>query len=267
MSGPAWYRIGEKAGGDIVLAIDVDGTARSEATFHDLAPLLTGICDVRLAMMPDDMPGAATMASAHRLLDGWSRAAGAWASQVRAVFGYCSGGPVALALADRLEYGCGVRPEVILFDPERPTASTLSEDFTHAIDAMSALSPEERGAYLRRAHDLARCHGPHLERVVEQLAELYGEACGRNLARLGVAPDLGIELELAFRRYCAFLLCASRIAGDSTRWSDTTALLSADAPADGFDCRRIRIDAVRGDLLRSEATAAHVRTLMKGSAA
>lgn len=262
MSGPAWYRIGNGAGGDIVLAVDVDGTARSEATFHDLVPMLAGICDVRLTTMPDDMSDDAAGVSVHGFLDGWSRTMGAWAPQVRAVFGYCSGGLVALSLADRLEDRYGVRPEVILFDPERPTALTLHEDFTNTMNAMSALDPEERDVYARRAHRVTGGHESCLERVVEGLAELYGEACGTNLARLGVAPELGVELEMAFRRYGTYLLCASQIEYDGPRWSNTTALLSADATADGFDCRRIRIDTVRNDLLRSEATAAQVRGLM-----
>lgn len=257
MNGPVWHRLVEEAEGDIVLAVDVDGTARGEATFHDLVLLLAGSCDLRLAAMPD------AVTSAGQLLESWSRAVGAWACQVRAVFGYCSAGPVALALAECLETGCGARPKVVLFDPERPTASTLFEDFAHAIEAMSALSPRERGVYLRQARGLSRDDGLLPKWVAHELAELYGDACGRNLARLGVTPDLAGELELEFRRYCAFLHCASQMAVGHSRWNDTTALLSADAPGDGFDCRRIRVPVGRDDLLRSEATAAHVLTLMK----
>ncbi|HET9899244.1 MAG TPA: hypothetical protein VFQ44_30330 [Streptosporangiaceae bacterium] len=267
MSDPGWFRIGDGTGSDIVLAVDADGTARNEATFHDLAPMLAGICDVRLTTMPDAPCDDTAQASVLEYLDGWSRTVAVSAPQVRAVFGYCSGGLVALSLADRLEDVHGARPEVILFDPERPTALTLYQEFTHTVRAMSALDPEEADIYVRRARRVTQEHQSRLERVIRGITELYREACGTNLVRLGLSPDLGAELAMAFQRYGAYLLCASQITWEGPRWNDATALLSADTAADGFDCLRIRIDTVRKNLLRSEVTAAQVRRLMRRGAA
>ena len=276
---PGWYRIGGDGRGDVVLAVDVDGTARSEATFHDLVPLLPGIGDVQQTTLPDDLPddlaaglpGDPTGATLDWFLDGWSQAMYAWAPRVRAVFGYCSGGLFALALADRLEDRYGLRPQVVLFDPERPTASTILDDFTHAMQAMSALQPEERAGYvLRGRHIAANADESGLEQVVARLAEVYGEACGTNLERLGVAADIGVELETAFRSYGRYLVCAAEIRDGGRRWGDATALLSAEASAaaaDGLGVRHLRIEAARDDLLRSDATAAQVRSLLRSVAA
>ncbi|GAA2044050.1 hypothetical protein GCM10009839_54410 [Catenulispora yoronensis] len=266
MNRPDWHRIGAGAEGDLVLAVDVDGTARSEATFHDLAPLLARNHDVRLTTLPDDLPDGPGEPSLEWFVDGWAHAMGAWAPRVEAVFGYCSGSLFALALADRMEDGYGVRPRVVLFDPERPTAATFLDDFTATVQAMSALTADERDSHVRRARRATEGE-PDLEQVTEILATAYGEACGANLERLGIAADIGVELELAFRGYGSYLLRASQIEDDGLRWGDTTVLLSAGATADGFDGRHLRIDAAREDLLRSEATAAQVRGLLKRVAA
>ncbi|MFD0633822.1 hypothetical protein ACFQ9X_21920 [Catenulispora yoronensis] len=202
MNRPDWHRIGAGAEGDLVLAVDVDGTARSEATFHDLAPLLARNHDVRLTTLPDDLPDGPGEPSLEWFVDGWAHAMGAWAPRVEAVFGYCSGSLFALALADRMEDGYGVRPRVVLFDPERPTAATFLDDFTATVQAMSALTADERDSHVRRARRATEGE-PDLEQVTEILATAYGEACGANLERLGIAADIGVELELAFAAMAA----------------------------------------------------------------
>lgn len=257
MNSSAWHRIGA-AGGAVALAVDMDGTARRDATFRDLSPMLDDGWELRLASMPE----AASATSADDLLAGWLRDHESWAPEVEAVLGYCAGGLFALAIADHVEDARGTRPEVVLFDPELPTSATFHRDFTGGLNEMSALQSEEREAYSRRAQRTVRDHGTDLEQCVRGLLELYGEACRANLARLGVPADIAADLESAFRSYGAYIVGASRIEHDF-RWEKVTALVSADADADGFDCRRIQTDVDKRNLLQSRAVAAQVRELLE----
>lgn len=256
MNSTVWRRIGSDTDGDLVLAVDMDGSTRSGATFHNLAATLDDDCDFRLPLMPD----TATLESGG-LVEMWSSDIDQWAAGVRAISGYCSGSLFALSLANRVEQACGSRPEVILFDPERPTTEAFHRDVVQGLAGMSALDPAERESYVQQAQRIVLEHETAFEPCVYSLIELYGAACTANFEQLGVGPDIAAELASAFAAYGFYLLDASRIGPDELQWTNVTALLSIDAKTDGFDCTQIQIDVDKSELLRCEAAATQFREL------
>lgn len=258
MNSRAWSRIGSVAGGDLVLAVDADGTARRGATFHDFASTLDSSCDIRLPLMPD----LATLRSGG-LVEKWSHGIDQWGSDVRAIVGYCAGSLFALSLAGRVKDSCGFWPEVILFDPERPTAEAFLRDAIEALAGMSALEPAQRESYVQQAHRSVLEHEADFEQCVYGLIELYGAACAANFARLGLSPDIADELANAFASYGYYLLDASHIPSEELQWANATVLLSSGAKSDDFGCNEVRIDVDKSELLRSEAAAIQFRKILE----
>jgi hypothetical protein len=254
-----WTRLGGRANGDLVLAVDFDGSGRKEATFRDLARLLPGHLDVWHAVPPPGCDRAPAPASRYlQWWEGYPRA-----GRVFSVLGYCAGSVFACALADDIESRQGLRPRVLLFNPGPPTTATLNRDFRAVVNSMTILDDDERGALHRRADEARERSGDDFDVVRAQFAAMYAEACGLAFARFGIDPDVGRQLTGLFHSYVSYLAAARQVTRDP-RWDSAVCLTSREHAGTHFTSTEIPFDLIRTDLLASSQVAGAVGDLLAG---
>lgn len=219
-----WTTISEdRRGGPAVLAVDFDATGRKEATFHDLVELFPGSRTLRLSVQPPKSHDEALAPGDY--LSWWGGGAMASSAGVGAVVGYCAGSLFACSLADELEQRQGFRPNVVLFNPGKPDATTLKRDFDGTVGSMSMLKPDERDAFLDEAAVRLAETGDAFGDACDAVLDLYDRASRITLERAGVDADVGAELMGVFRSYASYLR-AARLIEYCPRWASATALLS-----------------------------------------
>ncbi|WP_412077695.1 hypothetical protein ACLF6K_25395 [Streptomyces xanthophaeus] len=229
MSTGSWRRIGEGDPRRTVLAVDFDSTARPEAGFRRLAPLLPAGREIWLTGQPD--------AAERQLLDaeaylGWWRERPEGArGHVDTVMGYCVGGVFASALADEIGRQQGTRPALLLFDPEPVEAMSLYRDLRKAVGAMTVLSEEERTGYVTEA--LTVCEALTASENVDdfratalQVVKVYESAAGLAFDRLGLDEETADDLMGMFRSYLSYLSAARELSPEEG-WATALALTSA----------------------------------------
>jgi len=250
----AWTRIGGEGGhgGPVVLAVDFDGSGRSEATFRDLAKILPSGLEVWQAVPPPDShtPGL----PAQRYTDWWLGLPGGEGTQVRAVLGYCAGSVFASALADSLESRFNERPPVVLFNPGVPTVDTLDRDFTGIVDGMTVLDEEEREALRNRARRVRADFGTDFGAVSGEYVAMYLDACGIAFERYGIDAEVGGQLTRMFLSYVNYLT-AARSVGVRPGWSSASALTAREQAGSGFVDDETVFELSRAELLRSPEVA------------
>ncbi|MCX2969312.1 MULTISPECIES: hypothetical protein [Streptomyces] len=259
-----WTRISEeRAGGEVVLAVDFPASGRREATFRDLARLLPEGYDV---WHTAPLPGAErpdTPADAY--LTWWTGDLLERRPPVRAVLGYCAGSMFAAALAELLDDRLGRRPPLVAFNPGPPTTETLHRDFRAMIEAMTDLEAAERSALHRQAADGRAAAGGDFGQLGAAYARAYAATYAEVFARLGVGASAADQLTGVFRAYLAYL-GAARGVPDRPRWPAAAAVTSRDQWASAF-CERCdeeyAFDVGREDLLRSADVAETVSALLR----
>jgi len=254
-SAAKWVRLTAGDEKSVVLAVDFDGTGRVDATFRELVRLFPESADVWQTALPSGASGA------DEHLRWWSP----WPSggrPVDAVLGYCAGGALALALANRVTEEQGERPRVVLFDPDEPTGAALVADCAHAVDGMTTLSAAERQEFHSEGNRLLRNRSSEDFRVLaEEVLELYGRASGTAFGRLGLDADLVDGLTALFRSYVAYLVAGAE---QATRAgvAGAAVVLSRDTRAPDEAGVVVRVDVPRRDLLRSPVAAAETCRLL-----
>lgn len=245
--------------GGILLAVDF-GSTRTEAGFADLAPLLEG--DPPLyECVPPGLRGTAPAAPALDAYVGrWVDALEADGRQVRAVLGYCAGGPLGLALADRLGPGRDALP-VIAFDAFAVTASFMAAEFRHRFDPYWAtLDPAARAEVEATAEHLQRRPVRDLPAAGAAAAELFARLTAPILDELEVLPTIARELQAHLAAWLAYLAVASQVSIDRTD-PRLTVVNSRDGHWTGAGAV-LDVPVSRADLLRDPRAAAAVAAVL-----
>jgi hypothetical protein len=238
----AWIPLLEQRSGRLVLAVDVDGSVRREASFWDLADILPTAVDVWHTTLPSGAPLGTLSPDAY--LDRWLAHRPHPDRPVEAVLGYCAGSLYACALADRLQAG-QPRPEVVLFNPGIPDQNTLRRDFTGMMSAMPGLPEATRETLLDLQN--ARQWGD-FESAAEHCLGSYREACSIMADQLGLEADLSDQMVDIFASYLGYLGAARALARSST-WRTATSIVSSDHAQPPFTDDQLPVPVSRQELL------------------
>ncbi|MFF7635951.1 hypothetical protein ACFZB9_22810 [Kitasatospora sp. NPDC008050] len=249
-----------------VLAVDF-GQSRSDAGFPELmahldtpwtvletVSLATGLAD-RDALVPDVY------------LTGWTRELAGRAEPVRAVFGYCMGSSLALALARWLAARQEHAPVVILFDPEHPAAETLCAQFDLVVEGLAEElgAAELAGARARARRVTDDSTDP--VRTAAALAELYHELAVLAFTRAELEEEMAAEAADRFGNFLAYLV-AAHLAAEAPWTPEHVAVLSATpGGAARHAVTRHSFDVPRQDLLRRPEVGRILSELLGGNAA
>ncbi|MDH6112894.1 hypothetical protein P3T36_002611 [Kitasatospora sp. MAP12-15] len=261
MSTPAWRRISEGDQRRMVLAVDFDSTARPEAGFSRLAPLLPPGREIWLTTQPD--AAEKELLHAESYLQWWQQLPEGALGTVDTVMGYCVGGVFASALADRIAEQQGTRPALLLFDPEPVDSLSLYRDFRKAADAMSLLSEEERAGYVAQALTVCQLAGEDFGGAAPQIVKLYESAAGLVFDQLGLDEETADDLMGMFRSYVSYLYAARELSPEQG-WASAVALTSAQSsPGAPLALRAQSFPLGTEELLNSQDVADAVHRLLE----
>lgn len=260
--------------GEIVLAVDFDGTGRQEARFSDLVANWKVDVDVWESVPPDGVSEAARDATGY--VDHWMRPIDARRPSVRAVMGFCAGSVYAAALAERIGRWQETEPLLVLFDPELIIPQTVMWQFQKVMGFLSPLISDEEIA-------AARAEGQRLHDELQDVAalkveyvRLMREICGPAFTRLGLEEKRCEELFALFRSFLNYLATAGQL-DPTERWRSAVAYSSstplsglrgmrASGRGDGVVVgREVEIDADHATLLADKNLAAEVSDLLTSS--
>ncbi|WP_411106763.1 hypothetical protein [Streptomyces sp. cmx-4-9] len=260
MSTGSWRRLSEGDPHRTVLAVDFDSSARPEAGFPRLAPLLPPGREIWLTGQPEEAESRLLDAEAY--LSRWRALPGGADAHVDTVMGYCVGSVFAAALADDIAQRQGVRPALLLFDPEPVEAMSLYRDLEKAVGAMSVLSEEERAGHAAEALTLCTAAGTGADAfraTALQVVKVYETAAGTAFERLGLDEETADDLMGMFRSYVSYLT-AARGLDPAPGWATAVALTSAgSSPGAPLALREQGFPLPTGELLndRNVAEAVH----------
>lgn len=246
-----WKALTGDADGEVVLCVDFEATGRAEASFADLAPLMTSQGEIWTTTVPPASSGAALTAADYVAL--WSDGVVAAGRTVRSVVGFCAGAAFGARLAMEIGERTGDRPPVVLLDPEIPTVSTLIAQFDAAMKGVANLLTTEESTLAARVPEEARATGD-LASAARTLAGAYESIGGPVFSRLGLKADYRDDLISSFETLMSYLVAAGGI-GRSPAWGSATVILSSDAPSPAWNgAEAIRVSAAHADLLRNSET-------------
>ncbi|GAB3888156.1 hypothetical protein GCM10029964_055350 [Kibdelosporangium lantanae] len=235
--------------------IDFDFTGRPEANFGHFVDLLETDREIWRTRQPPT--AAQSLVPATDYLDFWAQLP--TSKQVQALMGYCAGGSFVPALAERIEQTQGHPVDVILFDPEVVTVTSLYEDFQRAVDIISVLSAQEKaqvhtGTQNTRATDFAA--------AARKVIHLYRESMATAFTRLGLDESLGAEFVQMFNSYVSYLAAAAELTPEEG-WRTGVALTSR-RPGLGAHqaAKEITFPVDPDDLLRDPRVADSVSQLL-----
>lgn len=236
-----WRRLHDAPQAPLVLACDFDGSARSGATFDDLARLLPNEVEYDVCVSRPPPPGGQD--GTVGMFASLTRDVGRWAADVHAVLGYCAGSVFAQALADRIESIHGSRPIVVLLDPMSPSLATFHDEFSEAVGSMTEIRDSESHEYLRRAEAaVLRADPASFQDCADEIAAVYLEACVLNLERLGIDATIAGELAEMFASYGSYLASAAEMAIDGGQWDRCVIVASRGGVTAGVE---VDVDADR----------------------
>ncbi|MET0132794.1 MAG: hypothetical protein ABW215_04290 [Kibdelosporangium sp.] len=259
MTGP-WRILSEADAGEIVLACDFPTQIRPEAGFSHLVPLLDPKRTVWEAVPPQ--AGTQEGWSSKDYVSFWLDGLTAGDVEVGAVLGFCAGSVFAAAVTEQVAERQGKTPELVLFDPERPTAGALYAQYHRGAELFGAvLSADEvadvlgQGQELLRDNDEVQVFGPALSR-------LYAEVGDTAFARVGLDPVRRAELSATFASFVSWVVAADQI-DPTAGWAKATVVTSSTRPvAAELALREVRLDVEHVDLLRDPAVARVVSGLL-----
>ncbi|GAA1027231.1 hypothetical protein GCM10009557_07820 [Virgisporangium ochraceum] len=240
-----WRTVHSGQSGTTIAAVDFVGT-HARATFSHMAAALPGSHTMMRTAVPKEVADRRT-GDPGPYLAAWMREL-AEIDDVVAVIGYCAGGPFAIEMSRRLAASGRPAPAVVLIDPEPVSAETLRYQFRLVARAMG--QETATGAPDVAGTGPVADGGPgHLLALAADLSGRYEAMVRDSFVRLDLAPDLGDELVLHFRRYLDYLCAAGALYGSAPA-PDAHAFISADHPfPDGLDGPCRRFDVAREDFL------------------
>jgi hypothetical protein len=245
---------------DVVLVCDFPTSIRPEATFADLAASLRPVRTVWEAVPPP--PGAERGWTAADYLRTWLTDLRDAEVTVGAVLGFCAGGVFAGAIAERIAGWQDRAPELVLFDPERPTGGALYAQYHRGAELFGAvLSADEVADLLRRGQELLRANDD-VQVFGPALSELYVSAGDTAFERVGLDPVRRAELSATFTSFVNWVVAADQL-DPTAAWARATAISSA-TRGSGTDLagRERAFDVAHVDLLRDAAVADAVSGLL-----
>jgi hypothetical protein len=253
-----WRVLSSAGDEEIVLVCDFPTQIRPEAGFVHFAPLLQPARTVWEAVPP---PAG--------MQEGWTSAdyVAYWMDgltdvKVSAVLGFCAGCVFAAAVTTEVAARQEKTPELVLFDPERPTGVALYAQYHRGAGLFGAvLSRDEvenvlsQGQKLLQENDDVQVFGP-------ALSKLYAEVGDTAFARVGLDPVRRAELSATFAAFVSWVVAADQI-DPVPAWSKATAITSRTrgAAAD-LASREIALDVPHADLLRDPDVARAVAGLL-----
>lgn len=254
MSAPgAWRALSTGDQEEVVLACDFPTPIRPEATFADLASRLRPVRTVWEALPPP--AGAERGWSADDYLRAWLDELRAAEVTVGAVLGFCAGSVFAAAIAERIAPWQERAPELVLFDPERPTGGALYAQYHRGAELFgSVLSPEEVADVLRRGQELLHANDD-VQVFGPALSELYVAAGDTAFERVGLDPVRRAELSATFTSFVNWVVAADQL-DPTPAWARATVVSSATrGGGTGLAGRELPVDVAHVDLLRDDAVA------------
>jgi hypothetical protein len=256
------WRVLSEADSDIVLVCDFPTQIRPEATFSHLAPLLNPARTVWEAVPPP----AGTQ-------EGWSGKdyVAFWLDglgdvKVSAVLGFCAGCVFAAAVTEEVASRQATTPELVLFDPERPTGGALYAQYHRGAELFGAvLAPDEVAEVLRQGQKLLQ-DNDDVQVFGPALSALYAEVGDTAFARVGLDPVRRAELSATFASFVSWVVAADQI-DPTAAWAKATVITSAitsatGSAAAGLALREVRLDVAHVDLLRDPTVARTVSGLL-----
>jgi hypothetical protein len=218
-----WKRISLGNPKKTVLAVDFDVTGRLEANFADLLQRIPAELEVWQTNPP---PGSYRKPmSETEYLSWWSEPPGGDGAEVEVVMGYCVGSVFASAVVDEIERIRGIRPRLVIFDPEWPKVHSLYRDFEKAITMMSILTPGEQQQVEVSVRAIEQTHGEDFDAVSSALIGLYETTGKVAFDRLGLDEDVADELLGLFRAYVSYLAAARQLRPERA-WASAPAITS-----------------------------------------
>ncbi|OLF06611.1 hypothetical protein BLA60_30520 [Actinophytocola xinjiangensis] len=192
--------------------------------------------------------------SARDYLAGWLDGLPATGARISAVLGFCAGSVFAAAVADRVARWQADAPELVLFDPERPTAGALYAQYHRGAELFgSVLSPQEVADVLRRGQELLHANDD-VQVFGPALSELYVSAGDTAFERVGLDPVRRAELSATFTSFVNWVVAADQL-DPTPAWARATVVGSATRGGTDLGGRELRVDVEHVDLLRADAVA------------
>jgi hypothetical protein len=249
-----WRQLSD-GGPDLIPCLDFPG-GRVTASFTDLAAGLPAAgCFLQLAQASS---GPLTARAGQ-----WAAELTAVGRPVRAVLGFCAGGPLAVHLAEAIA-ATGPPPMVILFDAIITTGESLASQFTTAVESSAKhLTADEMAGARDLAEELVAAYPDDMARIAAALADRYGQLMRAVAGRLSLPGFLVQELTSGLTTYLDYLVLAGQGGFDT---STTTPLFvcssSYELPAEGV--RAVALDIDHTVLLRDPEVHKLVTDLLTG---
>ncbi|MFC9247836.1 hypothetical protein ACFT7S_28630 [Streptomyces sp. NPDC057136] len=255
--------------GEVVLAADFPMSGRGEAGFSDFAPLLDPSLAVWETLPPADGKGRV---SGREYVERWLDGVRESNLEVRAVLSFCAGAAFVGALTDGIAEWQGRAPEIIMFDPEVPTALTLHTQFVRAIDRFSVFfSPEETARMHAGAQRVYAENGHDIELLLDAVSGLYRKIGDEGFAKAGIDPKYGAGLIEVFNSFARYLVAGAQL-DPRPGWKRATAISSSTTTSGlhlvsatergGLVGNELRLDVHHTQLLSSEECARAVTELL-----
>lgn len=216
---------------EVVLAADFPISGRGEAGFVDFAPLLDPALSVWETLPP---PPATGQVSGHAYVERWLDGVRDSGLEVRAIMSFCAGAAFVGELADGVAALQQRAPEIIMFDPEVPTALTLHTQFVRAIDRFSVFFSAEQTARMHAGAQRVYAENGHdIEMLLEAVSGLYQKIGDEGFANAGIDPKHGAGLIESFNSFARYLVAGAQL-NPLSGWDRATAV-SSNTPTSGLN--------------------------------
>jgi hypothetical protein len=262
---------------EVVVAVDFPVTGRPEAGFADLAGQLRQQGSRRgfwQTVPPPVVPGSGVSGTDY--VDTWASELIGSGVAVRGVLGFCVGSVYASVLADKVAAATGTAPELVLFDPEPATVTTLYWQFEKMIGNLAGVLTDEEAASVRQQADtLANADAADVTGFAVQLYAMFRPVAVAAFERLGLDCERTEEVLGLFASFISYLSVAAQL-DPAAGWKAATALSSA-TQASGLNparsaagedsdlvAREVRFDVPHAELLRSADVAGRAARVLGG---
>ncbi|MCZ4123209.1 hypothetical protein [Streptomyces sp. H39-S7] len=271
----AWWEIGGKGPGDLVLAVDFTATGRPDARFADIVGLTATSHPVW-----ETMPQAIATdigPSGEEYLDRWFEDVRASGRPVGAVLGFCAGAVYAAALAGRIAQWQERAPQLVLFDPEPANAFGLLWQFHNSVELFAGIIGAEPVAEAQEtARRTLEADPENLGHIGPVLVGLFRQISEAAFDEIELEPESRTEFTESFTSFVAYVVAAGQLnSSAATAWTDAVAF-SSGSPLSGLNrlrstdpdgaagavARELRFDCDHTDLLRDEGAATALAELL-----
>jgi len=243
-----WKRAGAPDRDDVVLAVDFEAIGRPEASFRDLIPAVEAAAELWTAV-PPPVPVPAEPFAAH--MQHWTAGVLESGRNVVAVLGFCAGSVFATSLATHLRGSGSEEPLLVLFDPERPTTTTLADQLANAGATVQPLLTPNEAASLDSSLAAARATSD-VAAAATRLIGAYDELVQGPFLRAGLNQRYRDELARSFRSLMDYLTAAGSADFAAARHAADVVYSEHWPEAVNEPATMVRLPIEHGSLLRSD---------------